>query len=136
VGLGNNYGKFRLFHHHGAGVGHGLLGEILRSVTYGVCVVMGWGRMDGGFKKYKGLERQKEHAILTGSPQGGVFSSRQRIVLALSFRHGVTKGDLGSVRYPQSPGLLTRIRLFPILVDFETRNNGHIRLSQAWAGQV
>ena len=107
-------------------------------VTYGVCVGE-WGRrrMDGGIKKYKGLERQKRTCHSYRVPSGRSFSNRQRFELALSFRHGVTKGGarkLGNVRYSQSPGSPTHIRLFPILVGFGTRNTGQNQLSQAWMG--
>ena len=66
--------SFRLFHQHGAG--NGLLGAVPRWVTYlGRCGEKGWppaGRMAGS-KKVQRVGRQKEHAILTGSPQGGSF---------------------------------------------------------------
>jgi hypothetical protein len=108
VGLGNNCGKFRLFHHHGAGAGNGLLGFWERycgRVTYGVRAVMG-SAADGrtaGSKSTKGWKDKKNMPFLQGPLRAEFSSSRQRIVLALSFRHGVTKGDLESVR-----GILNR----------------------------
>lgn len=65
----------------GAGAGNGLLGAgAAAGHLLGLsCCSSGDG--DGwkwaGSKIYKGLERQKEQAILTGSPWGGVFSNRQ-----------------------------------------------------------
>ncbi|KAK3308606.1 uncharacterized protein B0T15DRAFT_524792 [Chaetomium strumarium] len=66
-----------------------------RSVT-GFVGASGRRRMDlAGSKVYRGPERQKRKiAILTVSPQGGVSFEPTTMLYWLSFRQGVTKGDL------------------------------------------
>jgi hypothetical protein len=96
------------------------------------------GRMAGS-KKVQRVGRQKEHAILTGSPQGGVFSSRQRIVLALSFRQGGHKGGTGEssiiLRRPGRARTHT-YGCFQFSSTLELATMGRIGRVRAWAGQV
>jgi hypothetical protein len=128
----------------------GILGAVLRPVTYWAWCDGRGGRLDGrrrlgGSKKYtKGRKDKKNMPFLQGSPsQGGVFLSleptinNQQSTGSLFLGKGSNKGEtwLGIVLYPsivwgrarrartEGPTHKTRMQLFPILVDFASNNN-------------